>query len=95
MAVYNYNISCLNVVKVADPGITSRISPAGEGQIALADSRLVQAPVHKSGAVEGIWPLGSPYVRTAKLGGCDIDQRRRAAGSLSRIGRGVGSAGAA
>ena len=68
MAVYYHNIAGLNIIKVGDLRIASHIAPAGRSKVALTNTYLIQTPVYKTGAVEGIGTLSSPHIRTSDLG---------------------------
>ena len=68
MAVYYHNIAGLNIIKVGDLRIASHIAPAGRSKVALTNTYLIQTPLYKTGAVEGIGTLSSPHIRTSDLG---------------------------
>ena len=52
MTLYDHDVSGLKVVEIADLCILPDASPAGGGDITLAHASLIQAPVHKTGAVK-------------------------------------------
>jgi len=67
MASYHHDISRLQFSH-AYLFKASRISPTGGSHIRGSYSRLVQAPVHKTGAVKRVGSFSSPYIGRANFG---------------------------
>ena len=67
MAVYNNDVAGLNIGEVIDPGVAAYIAPSGRRYVTLIYAHLVQTPVNKAGAVEGVGTFGAPYIGSSQL----------------------------
>ena len=91
------DVAALEIVHIGDLFVLGAASPCDRGHVALLNARLIQAPVHKTGAVERVRSLCTAHILAAELRFRDIDQPFDAGlvGAAAAGGRAAGGAAAA